>query len=321
MSPPLLLHVGYHKTATTWMQDCLFQPECGFRQLANHTEVFRKIVRPHGLAFDASHMRALISERRTTLLPGEVPVVSSEILSGNLFYGGRESDSYAARLAEIAPEARILISIRSQLRILPSAYMQYVLRGGTMPPERFFEGTNIPGYFGFAAEHFEYDRLVALYQRLFGAENVYVQTQESLQKDMDAAAGGLARFAGAERFVGLDAAARKVLYPSYPEHAAGVLRRINHIQRSTLNPSPIIALAETPRGLFKLAGYALRKPSIASLLGHRKPISDLVRARFTGHFVASNARLAGLLTPGTDLSAYEGASTAHSAIKRRNAGV
>ena len=307
MSPPLLLHIGYHKTATTWMQQRLFLPEHGFRPMADHRDVFAHIVRPHGLAFDPAPMQALIATRAAALLPGEVPVISSEILSGHPFYGGRESEVYAARLAQIAPGARILISIRNQMRILPSVYMQYVLRGGTMPPKQFFAGTSAPGYFGFAAEHFEYDRLVALYQRLFGARNVHVMTQESLQRDMEAASSVLGGFAGAERYTGLMDAARRVQSPSYPEHAVGVLRRINHVQSSTLNPRPIFRLGRTPFGLYKLVGYLLRKPAMARLMGAHAPVSDVVRARFAGHYRASNARLAAMLPTDTDLSAYEGA--------------
>lgn len=302
--PPLLLHIGYHKTATTWMQRRLFQPDHGFRQLASHQEIFDHIVRPHGLRFDPVPMRALIAERSKALAPGEVPVLSSEILSGHPFQGGHESDVYAQRLQAIAPEARILVSIRAQLRILPSVYMQYVLRGGTMPYDLFFDGTSEPGYFGFTDQHFDYDLLVAQYQSLFGAENVYVLTQESLQADMDAAAIALAGFAGAEGFAGLSPVARQVTGASYPEYSVGVLRRINHVQTSTLNPTPIVSFGRTPQGLYKLAGFALKKPPLASLLKGRKPVSEHVKKRFAGRYDASNARLGQICAHPLDLSRY-----------------
>lgn len=305
---PLLLHVGYHKTATTWMQKRLFQPRNGFRQLANHREVFAHIVKPHGLFFEAEPMRKLIAARRADLALGEVPVISSEILSGHPFLAGRESDIYAARLAEIAPDARILISIRAQHRILPSVYTQYLLRGGTLPYDRFFDGTDEPGYFGFAPEHFEYDRLVRLYQDLFGADRVYLMTQESLKTDMEAAAAALARFAQADGFTGLSQADRQVYAPGYPEHALPVLRRLNHVQSSTLNPWPILRLGRTPVGLYKSAGWILRRPPVSTLFGHRKPVSDHVAERFRGHYAASNARLAAIMAHPVDLSDYEGAA-------------
>lgn len=302
---PLLLHVGYHKTATTWMQRLLFTPAHGYRQIADHSDVFRHIVQPHGLRFDPGAMQALIARRLADQPADEVPVISSEILSGHPFYGGHESDVYAARLHQIAPQARILISIRSQLRILPSVYMQYVLRGGTMPCDLFFRGTQEIAYFGFTPEHFEYDLLVARYQALFGAHNVYVLTQESLQADIDAAAASLADFAGNNDFVALRPEARGVHAASYPEYAAPLLRRINHLQASQLNPTPVIRLGQTPYGLYRITGYALRRWPFKTLLSHKKPVSDHVRQHFTGRFTDSNKRLAALVSHPLDLTAYD----------------
>jgi hypothetical protein len=303
MTAPLLLHVGYHKTATTWMQRQLFMPAHGFRQVAFHREAFDHVVAPHGFDFDPAPLAARLAESSAALAPGEVPVLSSEILSGHPFQGGHESDVYAERLARIAPGARVLISIRSQLKILPSVYMQYVLRGGTLPWDRFFAGTDELGYFAFTPKHFEYDRLVAHYQRLFGPERVHVLTQESLQRDMAAAAAAVAAFAGA-RFSGLTAAARRVEGASYPEYAAPLLRRINHVQKSTLNPWPVMALGRTPYGLFRAAGWLLRRPPFPALLGGRRPVTAHVAARFAGHYRDSNARLAAIVTHPLDLSGY-----------------
>lgn len=300
----MLLHIGYHKTATTWMQQRFFLPKYGFRQLASHAEISQLIVAPHGLYFDPGAMRTLIDARRADLQPDEVPMLSSEILSGNPLFGGLGSDVNAHRLAQIFPQAKILISIRAQPRILTSVYMQYVLRGGTMSPERFFEGTEVPGYTGFRAEHFEYDRLTALYQSLFGAENVYLLTQESLKTDMHGAARSFAAFAKATRFTALDPADCAVYAPSYPEYATGMLRRINHVQISTLNQRPIVALGETPKGLYRLVGGFARRAPFAPRLARRKPVSDLVAKRFANRFADSNERLADIAAHPVDLSDY-----------------
>ena len=292
MSVPLLLHVGYHKTATSWLQQRLFVAEHGYAPVAGHEEVDRLVTRPHGLAWDPGPMRAHLGAAVERVEPGLVPVVSSEILSGHPFYGGHESDAYARRLHEIAPEARILIGIRAQARILPSVYMQYLLRGGTMTPAQFFAGRTDLGYVAFSADHFEYDRLVALYQSLFGRERVMVLQQEALARDMDGAMARLAAFAGAARYDGLSEAARAPYAPSYPEYAAPVLRRLNHVQSSTLNPRPIVSLGHTPFGLYRVAGFALRRPPLAGLLKGRRPVSDHVAAAFGGRFAQSNRRLA-----------------------------
>ena len=301
----LLIHVGYHKTATTWMQTQLFTQEHGYRMLANHPEIFNQVTRPHGLVFEPAGMRALIAERKAGLPTGHTAVVSSEILSAHPFQGGQMSDDYARRLHAIAPEAKILISIRAQQKILPSVYMQYLLRGGTMPYEMFFKGTDVPGFYGFDKVHFEYDRLVGLYQQLFGAHNVYVMTQESLAADMDAACAALARFAGNSAFSQVSEPARKVRGASYPEYAVPVLRRVNQVQCSVLNPAPIMALGETPNGLYRILGYLLRRPPFSKMFGDRKRVSDYVKREFAGVFAASNARLEALVAHPIDLSRYD----------------
>lgn len=305
MTPPLLIHIGYHKTATTWMQAQLFTPEHGYRMLADHAEIFAHVTQPHGLVFDPSGMQALIAERRAGLPEGHAAVVSSEILSAHPFQGGQMSDVYAHRLKAIAPEARILVSIRAQQKIIASVYMQYLRRGGTMPYDMFFAGTDMPGFFGFDALHFEYDRLVGLYQQLFGAENVYVMTQESLVADMDAACRDLAEFAGNSIFTSVSPAARKSRGDSYPEYAVPVLRRANQLQHSVMNPAPFLRLGETPNGIYRGAGYMLSRSPFKELLGKRKPVSDYVKKTFSGRFAASNGRLANALAHPVDLSRYE----------------
>lgn len=305
MSNPILFHVGYHKTATTWMQQRLFTEQNGFRQLADHDDVFRLVVRPHGLHFDPEPMRELLAERQSGMTEGIAAVVSSEILSGHPFYAGQNSDVHARRIKEIEPNARILISLRNQMRILPSIYMQYLLRGGTMPPQAFFAGTDEPNYFGFDPRHFEYDHLVSHYQNLFGRDNVLVVTQEALKADMDSVSEQIASFAGSTRFERLSEEHRSVQSPSYPEYAVPVLRRINQIQKSLLNPAPPISLGRTPYGLYKIAGYILRTEQMRRMLSERRPVSDHVQERFKGRYAASNRRLEGLVAHKLDLSAYE----------------
>lgn len=306
MSPKILLHIGYHKTATTWMQQLLFHPRNGYQQLASHQEIFDHIVFPHGLRFDPKPMQDLIAERLEKIEPGIVPVLSSEILSGHPFQGGHESDVYAERLKAIAPDANVLISIRNQRRMLASVYTQYLLRGGTMPYDVFFQGTREPGYFAFNPEHFEYDVLTAYYQKLFGKEAVYLLPQETLRKDMEDAVAKLGSFAGLPAPLPLAPEDRQVYAASYPEHALPVLRRLNHVQSSTINPTPILKLGETPNGLYRAVGYVLRRPPISSLFGKKTPVSDYVSKTFSGRFDAHNQRLAEIAAHPLDLTGYAG---------------
>lgn len=304
MTNPITFHVGYHKTATSWMQNRLFTAGNGYLPLADHQEIFDHIVHPHGLHFDPAPFKALVAERMRDMPEGAAPIVSSEIMSGHPFQGGHESEVYAERIAQIAPDARILISIRAQMKIIPSVYMQYLRRGGVMSHKQFYAGADTFGYFGFTPRHFEYDLLVAHYQKLFGADRVHVLTQESIKADMDAAAQTLADFTENKQFAGLSDDDRMIYAASYPEYAAPVLRRTNHVQSSTLNPCPIVSLGQTPKGLHRAAGYILSRPPFSNMLKSRKPVSDYVREKYAGYFDESNARLAQTVTHPLDISSY-----------------
>ncbi|TNC74790.1 hypothetical protein [Rubellimicrobium roseum] len=286
------------------MQNLLFQPVHGYRQILTHREVFEGLLRPHGLQFDPEAIREAIAARQHDVPPGMVPVISSELISGNPFFGGRENDLYAERMRQTMPDARVLISIRTQLRILPSVYMQYIRRGGTMTPERFFDGEVEWGYFGFAPEHFEYDRLIALYQELFGRDNVYVLPQEMLQADLDLACADLARFAGHAEWRGLSSDARRVRGASDPEYAVPVLRRVNHVRPSALHHEPLLNLGTGGDHLFRATSYLMRRAFVAALMKSRTPVSQHVRARFAGYFSESNARLRRIVSNSIDMSAY-----------------
>lgn len=304
MSAPVLVHVGYHKTATTWLQRSVFVPALGWHPLLDHREVAAQLVHPHGLTFDAAAARALIADRLAAVPAGRAPVISSEILSGNPFFGGRESDVLADRLAACLPGARILVTIRNQMKLLPSLYMQYLRRGGTMPAGAFFAGTDEPGYFGFSPEHFDFDRLVARYQALFGPEAVLVVAQEEVARDPAAVAARLARFAGNDGFPGLPDAARRPVGVSYPEYAVPVLRRVNHLRTGMLNPAPVLPIGRGTRGLYRAVGRLATLPPLPRLCGGFRPVSALVAARFAGRFEASNARLAALVAHPLDLAGY-----------------
>lgn len=300
----LLIHIGYHKTATTWMQTRLFTPQHGYRQLLSHREVHDLITGPHGLNFDAAAVQSVIAQRLKDLKPDEVPVISSEILSGLPFRGGRESDDFARRLKLIAPDARILASIRAQMKILPSMYMQYLLRSGTMTPRQFFTEQGDVGYNRFSAAFYEYDQLIGYYQQLFGAQNVFILQQERLRNAADKAAADLASFCGNSGFAGLTAEARSPHAPSYPEFAVPVLRRVNHFQKGAMHENPVLHLGREMHGLYRGAGYVMRRLPFQNHLQKYKPVTAFVERHFAGRFDASNQRLAAISANPLDLRGY-----------------
>lgn len=289
------------------MQKILFAESHGYKTVAGHEDVSKHIVAPHGLDFNPRVMQDTVGPSVQNLTSAHTAVISSELLCGNPFFGGRESDIFADRLRRIFPGAKILITIRSQQKILLSTYMQYLSRGGKMTPEGFFTRKPDPGYYAFDFSHFEFDRLVKLYQELFRAENVYVLTQESLKFNADRTCRGIAEFCGNKVFTGLSESDKKKVVNSYPEHASPVLRRINHFRRSTLNPHPVINLSDRNGRdfLYRTTGYFSQRSVVAKSLQKYRPVSAYIEEHCSNLYASSNSRLTKLVSQRLDLSEYD----------------
>ena len=297
-----VFHIGYHKTGTTWMQRRLFQSAHGYAPHdpdidATHRAVFEHVTRPHRLAFDAPAARAALLRQTDGEL---VPVISSEILSGHPFWGGRDSADFAQRLHEMAPEAKILITIRAQIPAIASVYMQYVRRAGTLSASRFYAGAQVLGYDGFDPVHFEYHRLVGHYQSLFGADQIKVMTQEALAADPAAFVAELSSFTGAPA---QPIPSTKREGASESEAATPVLRRINHFIHDGANPSPILNLGPISATAYRGVGWAFRQAKGRGLITGR-PVTAEAKRRFAGQFGASNRALMEMC-PGLALPGYE----------------
>ncbi len=173
-----LVHIGYHKTGTSWLQKLLFpRRDLGLCAPLTSDGVRNRLVRPHPLEFSAeetlSELKPMLED---PLAEGLVPVLSAERLSGNPHSGGYDSTIIADRLHTLFPDAGILIVVREQVDMIQSNYFQYVKEGGIcslrdwMEPTMMGEG-RIPL---FRLDHFKYDLLADYYVKLFGKERVLV---------------------------------------------------------------------------------------------------------------------------------------------------
>ena len=194
-----LIHIGYHKTGTTWLQRHLFNcREAGYSTPIQRGDILGALVEPNQLDFDAMACRS----RLAPLLASEsekglTPVVTCERLSGNPHSGGYDTWQIAHRMVDVFPEARVLIVIREQISIILSCYKQYVKVGGTMPIETYLHPPHDFKVPRFDFRHFAYDRSIRLYQNLFGPERVLVLTYEQFQSNGAEFVKRIASFAGA----------------------------------------------------------------------------------------------------------------------------
>ncbi|HEY9785465.1 MAG TPA: sulfotransferase [Candidatus Obscuribacterales bacterium] len=225
-----LIHVGYQKTGTTWLQKQFFpNSEFGWGAFSRR-EIEEAFVLPNALDFDALEVRKRYFPEICRLEAQErVAVLSCERLCGQPDSGGHDSKEMADRLYSVFPEARILIVVREQIAMIAAAYKQYVRTGGgcsleryLMPPER---GRN--RVLGFDFAHFQYHRLVSYYQSKFGKDSVLVLPYELFVRQPAEFASRILAFADLIGHDTSDLPFRKKSNESLSAVALSVKRRLN----------------------------------------------------------------------------------------------
>jgi hypothetical protein len=159
-------------------------------------------------------------------------LASNERLAGPLWGTRAQSEATIRRLAEMFPDAKILISFRPHHRFIVSSYKQYLHEGGSLPFERYFDVDEDNGFM--KKEQFVYKVKIDAIRRRFGSEP-FVFLHDEVLHDL----GGL--LADFERYLGAKAPALSEIriekvnrgVKFYPSR---LLRRLNALERTRFNP-------------------------------------------------------------------------------------
>lgn len=300
----LLVHVGYHRTGTTWLQQAFFpQPSSGFLLPWDRAWVNEELVLPKPLVFDPERLGPRLEKGRARARQdGRIAVLSNERFSGNPHSGGYDSGILADRLHRLFPDARILMVIREQRDMIRSIYYRYVFEGGVERPEGYLQPPRagrmrIP-LFDF--DFYAYHRLVAYYQQLFGRERVLVLPYELLRHDARAFVARIAAFAGAAP-PGEPPAERR--NPSLSSLAMAIKRPLNRwLVRDALNPAAPLSFERSNHLLLRGLGRLDRAlPAGLQRVGTSR-LRAVVARETAGRYAESNRRTAALT--GLDLAAW-----------------
>jgi hypothetical protein len=287
-----IVHIGYHKTATTWFQRSVY-PHALSHRWVPRARVQKALLDPSGMAFDADRARALLMEDDD----GRPPLLCEENLGGYIHNGGLHGflpPAVAARIRTVLPDAQIVIFVRSQVSMIAACYRQYVRGGGTHGMHRYlFPSLYLRGAYAqpfkvprFSFDHFEYDRLIAFYDALFGRENVHVYSFEDL-------ADAPAMLARMDSDLGLTLDRDRVRFDrpnaSWNDALLPVARFLNHFTARTVEDKEHVA---------HIPGFYIVRSGLLTALSRvlpRRKGRPLLGARLErgveSRFAASNARL------------------------------
>lgn len=192
----LLIHIGYPKTASTWLQSDIFlDNNTGFSVPWPHQDgLCEKATDLFITNTNFSHtevQKFFMPGINNALENGLFPVLSNEFLSACFFYTPKNYHLFfpqeiAERLKLTFPNAKVLIMIREQKSMLLSAYKQMLIMRHTLGIEKFINvgDKDIVTHPSIGnLENLKFDILIEKYQSLFGKDNVLVLPLEKLKKD------------------------------------------------------------------------------------------------------------------------------------------
>lgn len=284
---PILIHPGYHKTGTTFLQRGLFNSAPAFRQPWSRELIYRTIWHPEELMFNAANARQILAATAEKIPPAHIDVLSEENLSGNPFNGARERGLFARKLRAIVDEAKILFTIRNQPELIRSLYMQYLKMGGRCRVEDAFGPYPISEYFGFDAGTFAYHILVDYYASLFGAENILVLPIELLQQDNRKFVKLLTDFVGiTEQQLPEGHEQADPVNVSIPPSGIPFVRAANFLRRGPYNETGFKSLGLAGKAIVRLARHQR-----LMFMNAEQSLTKTITENFAGRFADSNAQL------------------------------
>lgn len=290
-----LIHIGYHKSATTWFQKVYYP------RVRNARYIHRDLVKRAFLEDSALHWRAGDARELLDLEAGRPVILCEEELSGYLHNGGLFgclSKDMAYRLHAVFPDANIVAFIRRQPDMLAACYAQYIRGGGTFSvrrylwPQRYLIGaesrySKIPR---FSFDHFEYLPLMRHYVELFGRERVHVFPYEALAEDSGAFLRAFAQRLDLARDSDSPAGRRRNV--SYQPWLIPVARLLNLLTRRTVQDKHY--LVHIPYW-YSVRRWLLEAANRLPLSGPSSPVGLLSSgtvARINDRYRESNRQLA-----------------------------
>lgn len=266
-SQPLFIHIGYHKTATTWFQNNVFNEHPQIEYLGkaypDHpsfkmSELKEKIISDPDTTFSVEESREQLLEimRDHPLNGRSIYGMSYEGLSaGENWFGGR-TFYVGERLREVFEEfdVKILIGIREQKSMVESMYSEYVKLGGSEALERllfspFTEADDL-------LEKLRYAPVINHYRELFGADSVKTYLFERFKEKKETVLSELCGFLGIAEPDLANRTASKKSNPRLSRFGLNAMRLANHFFFGPLNNlSPVTLSSYVISGLLRSLGY------------------------------------------------------------------
>jgi hypothetical protein len=296
----ILVHVGPHKTGTTWLQDRFLAGSRDIVFAGDFRLTHRAFLTPRIDEFSPTTVRDCFAPSlRRARDSGRPLVISDEALGGRPFHQRFVREVAALRIRAAFPDARILIGAREQDALLHSMYGEYLRYGYSSTLRGFLarDTGNLNILPLLDHDFYRFDRTHEFYARLFGVDRVSVVPMEWMLADVGRFAGWLSSVLGHEVGAPDGADAAVVSRPAWSGWARTALRLGNR-----LVPQDTRQLRRSGRLSPNSVAFQVDRftPAGARRTGNARDRA-IVRGMVGSYYAASNARLARM--SGFDLAA------------------
>lgn len=300
----LFFHLGYPKTATTYLQQVIFPNLCSTTYvpvLTQHAFEDRVLKAVFGSPSD-EEMRTigrLVLPHR----PRRQSLVSAEVFSvGSISerFLSRDERCKVLRRIQIGFEGwriKIILGVREQSDIIRSFYLQHLHQGGTLDIHEFLQRYEVSATaFGSGPffDSFNFSGYIEQLYQAYGAQNVYVYFFENLRQDRQRFINSLLAFLGEYTFPALETIRYNKGYAhniGYGPTQIALARFFNNFFRLDQNPRGQLPVIRVPGVGNITPNRFLRSSYLSWLFRSRYELPKDLRHRIRDFYREENRRL------------------------------
>ena len=225
--PEIILHVGMHKTGTTFLQWNVFHyVKANYLWHFFYKSWTKNILNPHK-NIDYQKIKNKLSK---VLKNDKVNIISEENIYTYQFTKEDERFIRLERIKKLFPDAKIIIGTRKEEQNLVSWYVEYVAVGGILDFQGFMDKF-------MNMQKLNYEPYIKKLVEYYGKENVFTYKMEDLRKDQDLLVKNICKFMNVsppKKY------RKKPARVSYGPRALKISLFINRFFKTPVNPKGII---------------------------------------------------------------------------------
>lgn len=239
------LHVGFHKTATTFMQKAIF-PKLKQVNYIKNGRIKKEIGN-----IRLNKISDLAAENLTNFFKsfnnGKPILISFEGLSGSPLSATKRKPQFdiLKDLRRVFPESEfdvhVIFGIREQVTLLTSLYVQFIHQGGVIGPKDFIRGRLKNNG---SLNNFQFHQFIQEVYDLFGKDHTYVMIYEYFKGNFSEEMLKLLNYMGEPEIPNYKNVGSN---KSYGTKQMAIARRLNRLFKTSANPNGKLSYFNVPK--------------------------------------------------------------------------